>query len=132
VVADPKGKAQIKAKKDAGQLTIGTSITLGSYTDEPVTVTLADADSPLIAREAVGALPPSGKALLKKWVRKTKLKAGVVQVQLQARQPGVFKLAIKAKRWFTAAAANQPAAATDLTVTIGTQCFRIPVTKKSD
>jgi hypothetical protein len=135
VVADPKAKVQINTKKEAGQLNAGFVLQLGSYTNEPVTVALSDADSPLIVRENVGALPPSGKAPFKKWVRKTKLKTGIVQIQLQKRgpsEPGAFKLAIKAKRWFTTAAANQLAASTDLTVTIGTRCFRIPVTKKSD
>ncbi len=135
LVADPKGKAQIKTKQDAGQLGVGTLLTLGaSYTNQPVTIALADGDSAVIAREAVGALPPSGKPPFKKWVYKTKRKSGVVQVQLQARpkEPGVYKLSLKAKRWFPAAAANQPAASTELTITIGTQCFRIPVTKKSD
>jgi hypothetical protein len=84
-------------------------------------------------RESLSALPPVGKAPFKKWVRKTKLKTGVVQVQLQkTKSPGAFKLAVKAKRWFTAAEANQPAASSDLTVTVGTQCFRLPVTKKTD
>jgi hypothetical protein len=135
LVADPKAKVQINTKKDAGQLNAGFVIQLGSYADEPIAIALADGDSPLIGRETVGALPPAGKAPFKKWVRKTKLKSGVVQIQLQKRppsEPGAFKLAIKAKRWFTAAAADQPPASTDLTVTIGTQCFRIPVTKKSE
>jgi hypothetical protein len=78
-----------------------------------------------------------GKVPYKKWLRKTKpkTKTGVTQVRVKAagaKQPGVFKLSVQAKRWFAAGAANQPAASTDLTVTIGTQCFRIPVTKKSD
>lgn len=135
VVVDPKGKAQLKTKNAAGQLTASFSLALGSYTAEPVSVALSDGDSPLITRETLGVLPPTGKVPFKKWVRKTKLKTGVTQVQLKkagATQPGVFKLSVKAKRWFTAGAANQPAASTHLTVTIGTQCFRIPVTKKSD
>ncbi len=136
MVVDPKAKVEVKTKNDAGQLTASFSLSLGSYTAEPVTIALADSDSPEIVREALAALPPSGKAPFKKWIRKTKLKTGVTQVQLKkagASQPGVFKLSVKAKRWFTAAAdADQPAAATDVTVTIGTQCFRIAVTKKSD
>jgi hypothetical protein len=39
---------------------------------------------------------------------------------------------VKAKGWFTAAAANRPAAETLLTVTIGRECFSSPATKKSD
>jgi hypothetical protein len=135
VVSDPKAKVQLKTKNGAGQLNVTTILDLGTYAAEPVTITLADADSPLIARETLGALSPSGKPPFKKWLFKSKLKTGVVQVQLKtagASQPGRFKLAVKAKRWFTAAAANQPATSTDLTVTVGTRCFRIPVTKKSD
>ena len=133
LVADPKAKVQVKGKKEAGQLTASAVIPLGAYTDEPVTIALADGDSPLIVREALSEVPPVGKAPFKKWVRKTKAKSGVVQVQLQkTKTPGAFKLGIKAKRWFTAAAANQPAESSDLTVTIGTQCFRLAVTKKTD
>jgi hypothetical protein len=134
LVADPKKKAQVNTKNDAGQLTAGFLIPLGGYTDAPVSVALSDGDSPVIARASLGALTPSGKPPFKKWIYKSKLKAGIAQVQLQNRgpkQPGVFKVAIKAKKWFATAAANQPAAATDLTLTIGTQCFRVPVTKKT-
>ena len=124
---------QVKAKNQAGQLNASAVIPLGTYTDEPVTIALADTDSPLVVRESLSAVPPVGKAPFKKWVRKTKAQSGIVQIQLQkTKTPGSFKLGIKAKRWFTSAAANQPAAASDLTVTIGTQCFRLAVTKKTD
>jgi hypothetical protein len=135
VVVDPKAKVQINTKKESGQLSAGFVVQLGSYTAEPITVALGDGDTPSIVRENLAALPPAGKAPFKKWVRKTKLKSGVVQIQLQKRspkEPGAFKLAIKAKKWFTAAAADEPAASTHLTVTVGTQCFRVPVTKKSE
>ena len=39
---------------------------------------------------------------------------------------------LTAKRWFTAAAANQPFDQTMLTVTIGTRCFAKSATKKVD
>ena len=133
LVVDPKAKVQVKTKNEAGQLTASAVIPLGTYVDEPVTIALVDGDSPLIVRESLAALPPVGKAPFKKWVRKIKAKAGIVQVQLQkTKVAGAFKLAVKAKRWFTAAAANQPAMSSDLTVTIGTQCFRVPVTLKKD
>ena len=64
--------------------------------------------------------------------RELRSKTGVTQVQLKSRGAGVFKINVKAKRWFSAAAANQPAASTDMTLRIGTQCFRVPVTTKSD
>ncbi len=132
VVVDPKAKVQLATKNGAGKLGAGVTLALSAYDDEPVTIALGDGDTPLIVRETLGALPPAGKAPYKKWVRKTKLKSGVVQVQLQKKGPGVYKLGLKAKRWFTAAAANQPAASTQLTVTIGTQCFRVAATKKTD
>ena len=43
-----------------------------------------------------------------------------------------MQLSVKARRWFSADDANQPAASTTLTVTIGGQCFAHVVTKKSD
>jgi hypothetical protein len=44
----------------------------------------------------------------------------------------MYRLGIKAKRWFATGLANQPAASTDLIVSVGTQCYRFPVTKKTD
>ena len=37
--------------------------------------------------------------------------------------PGELQLGVKAKKWFSATAANQDAAITRLTVTVGGQCF---------
>jgi 5-hydroxyisourate hydrolase-like protein (transthyretin family) len=48
------------------------------------------------------------------------------------KNPGMFKLQIATKKWFTAAQANRPAAETVFTVTIGSQCFSRAVTKKTD
>jgi len=66
-----------------------------------VTIALSDGDSPVIAREALGALAPVGKAPFKKWGYKSARKTGVVQVQLKAAGPsqhGSFKLSVKATR----------------------------------
>ena len=41
-----------------------------------------------------------------------------------------LQIRIKAKRWFSAAAANEPAATTRLIITLGNQCFAHGVTKK--
>lgn len=134
VVDEPKAKVQLKTKNAAGQMTASFSIDLGDYTGEPVTIALRDGDTPIIARTTVGGLPPAGKSG-KKWLRKSGLKSGVLQVGLQKggpSSPGTFRVKAKAKRWFPPGAANQPAASTDLTVTVGTQCFRVPVTKKID
>jgi hypothetical protein len=58
---------------------------------------------------------------------------GVDHSRLQkTKVAGAFKVSVKAKRWFTAAAANEPASSSTLTVTIGTQCFSVPVTLNKD
>jgi hypothetical protein len=46
--------------------------------------------------------------------------------------PGLFKVKLKAARWFTAADANQPAASTMLTLKVGTKCFTHVVRSKTD
>jgi len=46
------------------------------------------------------------------------------------RQPGTYRVQVSARRWFSAAAANQPAAGTQLIVTIGSECFAPVVTRK--
>ena len=85
-----------------------------------------------IARRAVGPLPPQGSSG-KFWQFKAPSALQKVSLKdLAPRQPGKFQLKAKATHWFTAAAANQPAADTMLTVTMGSQCFSHPVTKKRD
>ena len=42
------------------------------------------------------------------------------------------KVKVKAKQWFTAAAADQPAASTELILTIGSQCLHHAATDKID
>jgi hypothetical protein len=109
------------------------TIALAGYAGDPVGVTLSDTDSPVIAFQGVGALPPLGNSG-KKWQFKTKAD-GVQKVLLRtapASQPGMFKLQVKTKHWFTAAAANQSAADTQLTVQIGDLCFEHAATKKKD
>src|SRR5207249_1590738 len=129
-ITDPKATISIKTLGDAGRLNVKALIALGSYVNEPVGVRLDDSDSMPIVRQTIGSLLPvrsSGTAF------RFKTKAlGVQQVRLKAAGAGIYKLAIKAKRWFTAAAANDTAANTRLTVTIGTQCFSHATTKKTD
>jgi hypothetical protein len=55
--------------------------------------------------------------------------SGAMKTLLQA---CASTLVVKAKHWFTAAAANDSAENTHLTVTIGAQCFTHVVTKKTD
>lgn len=119
----------VKTKREAGKLTARLPIDLASYNGEPVTVRLDDADSP-IARQEVGPLPPLGGSG-RKWQLKTGAD-GLQKVQLKLTEPGTAVVKIKAKRWFTAAAANRPAGDTLLTVFIGGQCASSPATKKID
>ncbi len=131
-VADPKAKVTVKTKGEKGQLGAKMLIPLGVYNGEQVTVRLDDGDSQPIAERSLREVAPSGKSG-KLW--KFKSKAGLTQVQLKSldpKQPGMFQLAVQSKKWFTAAAANDTAANTRVTVIIGSQCFMHPVTKKTD
>lgn len=133
VVTDPKAKVMIVAKKDSGKLTVKMSIALAGYGSEPVTVRLDDDTSHPIAIETFTALPALGQSGTK-WQFKAKAD-GVQKVYLKSlapKQPGMFQLQVKTKHWFTAAAAEMPAADTGLTVTIGGQCFSHVATKKTD
>jgi hypothetical protein len=108
-------------------------IDLATYMNEDVLVSLSDTDTPLIAGQDVGVLPVQGKSGTK-WRFNTKAD-GVQRVLLKnlgSKQPGKSKVTVKTKHWFTAAAANQTAADTELTVQIGTLCFKHAGTKKTD
>ena len=122
----------LKTKNEAGQLTAKMEIPLAAYAGEPVTVRLDDTDSAPIVERQLGAIPPKGKGGTQ-WEYKTKA-SGLQKLRLKApKPPGTgFQLSVKAKGWLAAADANQPAAGTTLTVTIGGQCFSHVVTKKSD
>ncbi|MCW5893478.1 MAG: hypothetical protein KIT14_23430 [bacterium] len=128
---DPKAVVKVSTAKEAGLLSLKVSLPLDAYTDAPVGVRFLDADTDPIAVAAVGALPPKGRKGTQ-WSYKVKT-PGLQQVTLVAggkKTPGRFKLVAKAKRWFTAAAADQPAAASEVRITIGDRCFRQVVTKK--
>jgi hypothetical protein len=133
LVADPKATIAIKTKRDAGSLSVKEIVALGSYNGEPVSVRLDDGDSTPIVGRAVGALPAKGKTG-KVWEYQVPEK-GLRRVRLTSlgpRQPGMFRIVVTASKWFTASAANQSAAQTQLTVTVGGQCFAHPATKKTD
>ena len=132
-VTDPKAAVTVRTKKNAGVMNVRMSIPLGRYAGEPVTIRLADGDSDPIVLTNVGALPAKGKQG-KMWTFTSKTD-GVKRVSLvddTKKHPGMFKIAIATKKWFTAAQANRPAAETAVTVTIGEQCFSHGVTKKTD
>ncbi len=134
VVTDPKAKVQLRTTKGAGVLVAKMTIALPPYQGDPVLVRLDDGDSAPIAERLFPALPPVGKSGAT-WRFKSK-SLGLRQVQLKSldpKQPGLSQIVIKAKHWFTAAQANDTAANTRLTVTVGsTQCFTHVLTKKTD
>jgi hypothetical protein len=100
-----------------------------TYADEPVTIRLDDSDAAPVAVQSVGVLPVRGASLPpSKWMFKTR-DDGVTKVLLKKSQ-GQLKIIVKARHWFSAAAADEPAASTHLTVNVGTQCFTHPVTMK--
>ena len=130
---DPDAKIDLKARKDAGKLGAKLLVDLADYAGEPVSVLLHDADTPAIASRLVGAVPPKGHKG-GRWRYKAKA-PGLTTVDLadlDAKIPGKLRVKLKARRWFTANAANESAAATTLTIRIGPRCFSHAVTKKSD
>jgi YVTN family beta-propeller protein len=132
-VLDPKAIVKVIARNDAGRVTAKLVIDLAAYASDPITVSLADGDSPLIASQSVGALTPLGTSG-KKWQFKARAN-GVQKVGLRNLAPAQtdkFKLSVKTKAWFTAAEANQSAANTLLTVRIGDLCFTHAATRKTD
>jgi hypothetical protein len=136
-ITDPKAAITVKTHNEAGQLTVKALLPLATYCAgfpntpcEPVTIQLDDGNSTPIVRQAIGGLVPLGSSGTK-WRFKTKA-LGVQQVQLTRRPSGLFQLAVKAKRGFSATAADDSASNTLVTVTIGTQCFSHAATKKTD
>jgi hypothetical protein len=134
-ITDPLAKIAVKTKRGAGQLSAKFTVALAGYTDAPVMVTLSDTDPGSIATQNVSALPPRGnRAPFAKWQYKAP-PPGLQKVALRnlaPKLPGQLRVQIKAKQWFTAAAANQPGASTVLSVAIGGQCFSRVTTVKID
>jgi hypothetical protein len=120
-IGGTKDKVKVTAHNGVGVLTAKLMLDLGTYVHEPVSVALADTGGTLASQSMV-LLPPLGKKG-NKWQRKSKLD-GVQKVLLTSLGPafpGQFRLTLKAKHFF--AAANDTAANTRLTVTVGGQCF---------
>jgi hypothetical protein len=131
IVPDPKASVIVKTKRNAGLLTASWTMNLGSYGGQPVAIRLEDSDPSPIVQARLGALEPHGKAPVKMW-RFLSSGDGLRNLTLKDLGGGQFKLTVRATHWFSAAAANQPAANTNLTVTIGGTCFSHVVTKKTD
>jgi hypothetical protein len=130
---DPKDKLKVKTVNGVGLLSGKLTIPLGTYTGEPITVRVDDADSAPVAQATVSSIPPSGTSG-RKWLYKTRADGlqKVLLASLGPRRPGEFKIKVKAKRWFSATQANRSAAETSVTVLIGERCFSGAVTTKLD
>jgi hypothetical protein len=132
-LADPKAFIKVTTKKEAGQLVVSPKIPLGAYAGESVSVRLDDGDSQPIAAAGVGPLPPKGKTGTKWQYQNPRTAVTKVSLgTLGGKVPGMFRIKVKAKKWFAAAAADESAANTTLTLTIGNQCFSHAATKKID
>jgi hypothetical protein len=105
-------------------------IPLAGYPGIPVGLVLADSDSPVVAGGGVGPLPPKG-ASGRLW-QYTSRGLGLKRLGLKNLGGGQFLAKARARKWFTAAAANQPAAATTVTMIIGETCFTHAATDKLD
>ncbi|RMF21216.1 MAG: hypothetical protein D6760_09955 [Deltaproteobacteria bacterium] len=131
VPTDPKAKVIVKSKKASGIVRVKMLVELGVYSGEPVLVRLDDSDSTPIAIESIPTVPARGKSG-KKWLYKQR-DDGIQKIMIKDRtkkSPATFLIVVKSKHWFSSAAANQAAAATDFTAVIGDRCFRHEATKK--
>jgi hypothetical protein len=129
LVNDPHAAVKIVTRKNAGQLIAKLELPIAGFTNQQtVSVRLSDTDSPIV-NQTIGVLSAQG-ATGTLWSYSFKGN-GLQKVSLKNLGSSV-QVKIKAKHWFSAAAANQPAASTRLIVTIGGQCFAHAATKKVD
>jgi hypothetical protein len=128
-ILDPRASVVVRTRNGAGQLRVRAELPLLGYTGDPVSVRLDDTDSSPLAQQAVGELSPKGSAGTR-WQFRTKA-LGVQKVRVKQKSTGVL-VTVRAKRWFPTASANQTAADTRVTLTIGTRCFTRPATVKVD
>ncbi len=126
------GIVLVKTRAGAGKLRVDLSFDLGTYAGEPLTVELEDSDPGFIAQAELSDLTLASSGKL--WRFRSDA-PGLQRVRLRTAPPsrtGRFSLDLLARHWFTAAAANQPAADTRVTIRVGTQCFTHVVTRKID
>lgn len=128
---DPATKVTVKTAKGSGTLDLKTVVPVDTISPAtPLTVELADGDStPIVRARIVGLIPLDEAGTKLRYKVKT---TGLQQLLVKRKQPGMWQVKVKAKRWFTAAQANQPAAQTYVTLRIGTACFSGSVTTKRD
>lgn len=129
-VTGPRTSVTVRAGKDKGMITAKLTVPLLDYAGDPVRVELSDRDG-LIAATTVPSVPRRGTRNVWSW----KGPVGLRKLQLKDRAPaatGTFDVSVKTKRWFSAAAADRPAADTILRVHVGERCFEHRATRKID
>ena len=135
VVSDPKARVAVATAHDRGVVSASMIVSLPfAYTDQPVSIRLSDDVSHPIVIRNIGALALVGKPSSQTW-RFTSKGNGLRSVRLHAlgpKQPGLYRLVVMAKKWFSAADASEDADHTILTATIGGICLSHPATKKTD
>jgi hypothetical protein len=133
-VNDPDAVIKIVARNDAGKMNGKMVMDMAGYGGQALSVSLVDGNG-TVASETVGAIPAKGSSG-KKWLYKFKGSGGITKVLLKhlaPGQPGKLKITVKAKKWFTSAAADDPVPASNkLIVSFGGQCFEHAATKKVD
>ncbi len=131
-VVDAKAKIAVTTFKEKGQLDVRLALPLGSYAGGPVTVRIDDGDTTPIIRQQVTVAPLGSSG--RQWQYKSK-GGGIYKLRLKhltPKLPGVYALQVKAKRWFTAVDADEPAASTIVSVGTEGQCFAHAATRKKD
>jgi hypothetical protein len=118
-VADPKAKVDSEDEERVREAHRQDGDPARPYYGRPVVVRLDDGDS--AADRACGASDAAAVSARRDQVAFKSKADGLQQVQLkslEAKQPGMSQIVVKAKRWFSAAAANDPTPAnTRLTIT---------------
>lgn len=129
-VADPKARVKVVTRKDAGLLVVKLDVDLGSYDDQNVVVRLDDA-SGLIVKKGLGTLRATSAARKRfKYRFKGDGVTTAVLSDLSPKQPGKFRVRVKAKHWLSAARAADTPVNTRVTIEIGAQCYTHIVTSK--
>jgi hypothetical protein len=125
LVADPLAVVVVRTRNDAGRLRVRFDVPFAGYANEPVSVRLDDiSGAPLaaqtIASDGVGPLAPRPSGL--KWVFKRR-DLGVKRIVLRDLETGIFRIIVRAKKWFSAADVPADAADIRFTIHIGNTCF---------
>jgi hypothetical protein len=134
-MTDPNDQVKLTTStnlRNDGMLTATLTVALAAYRGEPVTVRLDDRNSEPIVETTLATIRPQGKSG-RAWLYKANTD-GLHSVQLKSlpRRPGYFQVKVKARRWFTRMAADEPASDTTFTLIIGDNCYSHVATKKGD